>query len=255
MNAIIIASILFLGNLLPIYNICETCITCLSDYWLGLTLFLNLCRILCTFKKELVYKGTLYLVNRNISFWTESCPYYMLLPWYFIISLLINYTANGDREYMVVIDKWDDIVYNKYYILYIFPILYTLLVEGDYYTLFISLVVISEVINCLINCNNNIRNIIYNIYINTILYLLFSINYLNYGIYFILLHQIISTIIYLYKYSIECTSKLSLNMDSIDFKCGRLYLNRPLMYMNFLWIIVPAYILFVDKSWDKDYFS
>ena len=274
MNGIILTSIYFFGGMLITYllnnNIQSNNIILYN--WLGINIMINICRCLCYYKKTTICNGILYLVNNSsISIWTTIYPFYMILPWNFIILMFIYYSANVDREYMFIIDKWDTIIVNRYYYIYIIFILYGIICR-NIYNLFIIFALVGQIIQMNINFTYNHILVLLILYIISILYIdtlyetsLFqvsnclweskldcSLEYVsdlyNYIIYFILLSQIFETTMYLHNYYKQTKSLHSLNMNSIDFYCGKLFINRPFIYFNLLWLVIPLYIIYNIKS-------
>ena len=248
MNGIMLTAIYFFGNILATYlfnnmvdhNMNQSTYNIILYNWLGINSMINICKCVCYYKKETIYNGTLYLVNKSISIWTTSYPFYMVLPWNFIILMFINYSSYVDREYINIIDTWDKIITGKYYYIYIYGILYGIYNCIDH--LFIFFALAGQIINTSLFFNITRKyNVLILLYIIATLYQ--DIMY-NYIIYFIMSSQILETLLYLKNYYYQTSLSSSLNMNSIDFKCGKLFINRPFIYFNLMWIVVPLYILY-----------
>jgi len=261
-NGLVSGAILFFSNmmimqiLLNYYNITNIFDT-LKYYWLEFTLLSNLTKILYTYNKDIVYRYTFYLVNKNDSIWKSTYPLYSLLPSNFSLLTLTNYIANCDREYPFKIDVWDNINQNEYMNIQILlnGISIYNLYNNNYYMSFIVFALCYQYLAFILyyikyldrlkfnyNPSNDINRLFtWLIIIFIILNNFITIDYSK----IIMLFQIFHSIIYTHEYMEETYLKKigSVNLDSRDFTAGIMLSNRPLFYLNIIYIIVPSFIL------------
>jgi hypothetical protein len=91
MKGYTIASILFFSNMLLLYYIfgdIPDVNEMLFYYWLEITIVSSITKVLYYYKKELVFKYTMYLVNSDKSIWSSDYPLYALVPSNFILLLV-----------------------------------------------------------------------------------------------------------------------------------------------------------------------
>jgi hypothetical protein len=55
--------------------------------------------------------------------------------------------------------------------------------------------------------------------------------------------QLMNSILYMGEYFIQIKTPSSINYNTPTFPCGKYLLNRPFMYINIFWTIMPLYIL------------
>ena len=55
--------------------------------------------------------------------------------------------------------------------------------------------------------------------------------------------QLMNSILYMSQYNIQIKTKKNINYNTISFPCGKYLIDRPFMYINIFWTIMPLYIL------------
>lgn len=56
--------------------------------------------------------------------------------------------------------------------------------------------------------------------------------------------QFMNSLLYMAEYSLQTYDKHSVNYNSDKFPTGKYLLERPFMYINYLWLLFPAYAIF-----------
>ena len=237
------SNIMIMQTIFDNYNITNT-FEMLQYYWLEFTMISNLTKIIYIYKKDLVYCYALYLVNNNNNILYSSYPLYSILPWNYALLTLTNYIANCDREYTFKLDIWDNISNLEYIVIQL------LLCGVSFYN--------NNIIICAL-CYQYIAFILYynkyiekfnftgninKIFIFIILLCILSNIMIDYTK-IIMLFQLFHSIIYTHEYLEETYIKKcgSVNLDSRDFKAGKYLCNRPLFYLNVIYIVVPSFFL------------
>jgi hypothetical protein len=70
--------------------------------------------------------------------------------------------------------------------------------------------------------------------------------------------QLMNSILYLINYFIEVNNVHSVNNDTPDFPAGQFLCERPFMYVNVFWFLMPSLIIFIElinnyKKKDREY--
>lgn len=58
--------------------------------------------------------------------------------------------------------------------------------------------------------------------------------------------QLMNSVLYMVEYGIQCSEDDSVNYNNASFPLGKAMLERPFMYVNVFWLIMPTYILFYE---------
>jgi len=58
--------------------------------------------------------------------------------------------------------------------------------------------------------------------------------------------QLMNSILYMIEYGIQTNDKYSVNYDTNDFPVGTAMVQRPFMYVNVFWLLIPTYIIFFE---------
>jgi len=232
-------------------------------FWLYILLLQGISKIIYIYKKDSIYKYTIYLVNNNQSIWTTDYPLKFLLPWNFIGLLLTEYNTNCDREYVFLLNNWidfkDSITCNKLYVsIYIilqyflsfdvFSFIFIILLTFQFFSLILYL---QEYYNLssyltiyyipILFILDNVINRMFHQMFHQMFHRMFQLT---------LILQIITTFIYLieYNYQSKIQSFGSTNQNAKNFPIGKYYIERPLVYLNLYCIVVPAYLLYSIMS-------
>ena len=56
--------------------------------------------------------------------------------------------------------------------------------------------------------------------------------------------QFMNSLVYMSEYCIQTHLKQSVNYNSLGFPTGSLLINRPFMYINYFWLLFPAYAIY-----------
>lgn len=56
--------------------------------------------------------------------------------------------------------------------------------------------------------------------------------------------QFMNSLIYMSEYCIQTNNKFSINYNDRNFPAGKNLSNRPFMYINYFWLVFPAYAIF-----------
>lgn len=57
--------------------------------------------------------------------------------------------------------------------------------------------------------------------------------------------QLMNSILYMSEYNIQRKTKKHINYDRKEFPCGKYMQQRPFMYINVFWTVMPAYVLYM----------
>jgi len=78
------------------------------------------------------------------------------------------------------------------------------------------------------------------------LWSIISCNYINFAITLGIAmgSQFMNSLLYMAEYSIQTHLKQSVNYNSAEFPTGSLLINRPFMYINYFWLLFPAYAIY-----------
>jgi hypothetical protein len=68
----------------------------------------------------------------------------------------------------------------------------------------------------------------------------------NATLYIAMTAQAMNSILYIVQYMIQTRQKDSPNYDSEDFPCGQYLLDRPFMWINIFWTLMPSLIMFIN---------
>lgn len=58
--------------------------------------------------------------------------------------------------------------------------------------------------------------------------------------------QFMNSLLYMAEYTLQTHDKTSVNYNSVKFPTGRYLLDRPFMYINYLWLLFPAYAIITN---------
>ena len=58
--------------------------------------------------------------------------------------------------------------------------------------------------------------------------------------------QLMNSVLYMVEYGIQCTLTNNVNYDNASFPLGKAMIQRPFMYVNVFWLLMPTYILFYE---------
>ena len=78
------------------------------------------------------------------------------------------------------------------------------------------------------------------------LWSIISCNYMNFGITLGIAmgSQFMNSLVYMSEYCIQTHLKKSVNYNSPGFPTGTLLINRPFIYINYFWLLFPAYAIY-----------
>ena len=58
--------------------------------------------------------------------------------------------------------------------------------------------------------------------------------------------QLMNSILYMFNYFYQTTQKYSVNYSTHSFPTGILLVNRPFMYVNVFWTLMPLYVIVME---------
>ena len=56
--------------------------------------------------------------------------------------------------------------------------------------------------------------------------------------------QLMNSVLYMINYYYQCLDSTNVNYNTTEFPTGELYIDRPFMYINLLWTIMPIYCIY-----------
>jgi hypothetical protein len=162
-----------------------------------------------------------HLLQTNTHVWFNQYDFSYVLPWKFSQIFYAEYGAYADREYMIVKDGWSHMI------------------EGSHMTIVSVFLVMA--LYCAIRHGLN------------------SDHY-TYSLGGAMLAQFMNSFLYMGQYGIQTHNQYSINYDSSEFPLGKVWSKRPFMYVNILWVLVPAVVTYLhlsrnNKEFDANYYS
>ena len=178
-----------------------------SYFWLQFTILTFIWETSYIINYKLTLKSANNLILNKETVWNNYYNLSYLLPHKLAVIFYADYAAYADREYMSKKDDWSKVI------------------EGTHAYL------------CGIFALFSIYFKIYETQLN------------NYHDYFLITAnlsmgtQLMNSILYISNYLIQCETKTSVNYNSRYFPTGYLLLNRPFIYINVFWTIMPIYVI------------
>lgn len=211
--------IFIFGNKLKNINNSFNTLDLVSFYWLLFTAVTGIWELSFILHYNTTCNNAELLIKNNEHVWTNYYSLINLLPHKFALLFYSEYGAYADREYMLVENNWSRII------------------EG------------SHCIFCGLGALLSLIAIGYSTKTDTIHY--FKKKQRKYKIskyYYIfcssaMSSQAMNSILYIVNYFHETRDPYNINYNSTSFPTGIVLNNRPFMYVNIFWTIMPLYVL------------
>lgn len=149
------------------------------------------------------------LINTHTHVWFNNYNLNYILPWKFSGIFYAEYGAYADREYMSMKDNWSH------------------LIEGSH-CIFVSLFLILALVCALWKGLDS--------------------EHYTYSLAFAMGTQFMNSLLYMGEYSIQTYDSHSVNYNTDDFPLGEAWSKRPFMYVNILWMILPAIVTYMHLT-------
>lgn len=182
----------------------------LEYYWLAFTILTGVWEVSYLYQYETTIDMSKQLLAEKEHIWLTGHQLSYLWPWKFATLFYAEYGAYADREYMTNRDTWSHII------------------EGSHWGLCAMFSLLALVV------------LMYN-KMGPVFRLTMA---------FAMGCQLMNSVLYLGEYFIQMKDINSPNYNSTEFPAGEWLLDRPFMWINVLWTLMPSYIM-VSSLWSN----
>lgn len=175
-------------------------------YWITFIILTGFWEVIYITHGFEVNKLSEQLLETHSHVWFNQYDVSYVLPWKFSKIFYAEYGAYADREYMYFSDGWSH------------------LIEGSH-MLFVSVFLIIALFCALWNGLDS--------------------EHYTYSLAFAMGTQFMNSLLYMGEYTIQTHMSDSVNYNTTSFPTGVAWSKRPFMYINFLWMILPALITYM----------
>jgi len=175
----------------------------IAYYWMTFTVLVGIWEYVYVSDRQTPSLEAKKLIKNNRHVWTSYYPISMVLPWNLSRHFYAEYGAWADREYMTLSDNWSKFI------------------EGSH-GIMCGLFSFVALIHLLIMNDLKIYYIATSIAMGS---------------------QFMNSLLYMGEYFIQVEEKDSVNYDRKEFPAGNFLLKRPFMWINYVWLIMPTYVL------------